>query len=108
MIKQNYYVRVSFDYEFVKNHLGDNIFPSSVMAQYLPSKNNIETLFSRFTFTVFRAKSENETLCRKVFEDAFLQAFPGESYGIKTLIFPDDNSEKSKLIYTMYTAYLAI
>ena len=100
-----YLTRVSISCRFVREKMESNIDPVARLKNALPPETEPELSHNRYTFGLYKLKAESQTECRNAVTGAWARIFPDDGDAIKILIFEQDDTDVTKLMTSIFTAY---
>lgn len=103
-----YNVRVGLSCNFAQDKAEKNEDPLSRLKNKIPEKYDPELSYYRYTFGIYKLKADSVPECKSVIEKAWSETYPDEPDVISVLAAESDDTDTSKLMYSIYTGYYGV
>jgi len=104
----SFFVRVGFACAFVqeKNESGTDVI--YLLRDNLDKKYSPELMLYRYTFAMFTMQADKKTDCEAEVKRTWASLFPDDPGAVHILVYENDGSDTSSLIYTILTVYYGV
>lgn len=100
-----YYIRVGFSGDFIREQIEQNADPLNSLKNAVSEVSDIELVFYRYTFGLFKGDADSKQRCREIIEKAWKIIYPDAEDVISVLVCDNDGGDNGDVMYSIYTGY---